>query len=75
MGGAPDYYPRFWTYFLIGTLWYLYREQIRFDLRIALACAVAVGAIGATGHGLDALLPFALPYIFFSLAFSRRLRL
>jgi peptidoglycan/LPS O-acetylase OafA/YrhL len=75
LGGAPDYYPRFWTYFLIGALAFLYRERIRLDIRVALGGAACLVAAGVSGHGLDAVMPFALAYILLSLAFAERLRL
>ena len=74
-GGAPDYYPRFWTYFLAGALAFLYRDRIRFHLKGALVSAVAILTTAVIGRGLDTVMPFAFTYILLALAFSPRIRL
>ena len=75
VGGAPDYYPRFWTYYLAGALAFLYRDRIRFNLLGVVVSVAAILVTAAMGRGLDAVMPFAFTYILLSLAFFQRIRL
>src|SRR5579862_1786892 len=53
VGGAPDQYPRLWTYFLAGAVAFLYRDRIRFHLQGVLVSAVAILIAAAVGWGFD----------------------
>lgn len=75
IGGAPDYYPRFWTYFFVGVLAFLYRDVIRYRRWAVLLCAAVILFTALIGRGLDVVLPFALAYVLFSAGFSQRLQL
>jgi peptidoglycan/LPS O-acetylase OafA/YrhL len=75
IGGQPDYYPRFFTYFLAGTLFYLYRDRVRFNAANGAICAVAIVVAMRIPHALDAVLPLGFSYLLLAFAFSPRIRL
>lgn len=73
IGGAPDNYPRFLSYFLVGTVAFLYHERITYRLRIVVLFVVATLIIARLGHGMDVILPFSLCYLVLFVAFSLRI--
>src|SRR5262249_2099963 len=75
IGGAPDVYPRFLSYFLVGTIAFLYRERITYRPRIAVPFVVATLIIARLGHGIDVILPFSLCYLVLFVAFFPRIPL
>jgi len=85
VGGQPDFYPRFFTYFLAGTMALIFRERIRYRTT---GCVLAVVALtAALGWGkrweakthyvtwLEVVQPIAASYLLFAFAFSKRVRL
>jgi len=64
--------PRFMMYFLAGMTYFAWRDHIRLTLP-ALALASAGALIGFATPLKDILLPLALPYLIFYIAFSPRI--
>jgi peptidoglycan/LPS O-acetylase OafA/YrhL len=75
IGGAPDNYPRFLSYFLVGTLAFLYRERITYRPGIAALFLIATLIIARLGHYLEILLPLSLCYLVLFVAFYPRIHL
>jgi peptidoglycan/LPS O-acetylase OafA/YrhL len=75
IGGAPDNYPRFLTYFFLGTIAFLYRERITYSPGIAVLFVVATLIIARLGHWMDIILPFSLCYLVLFVAFDPRIAL
>jgi peptidoglycan/LPS O-acetylase OafA/YrhL len=75
IGGAPDNYPRFLSYFLVATLAFLYRERIKYRPGIAALFFLATLIIARLGHYVDILLPFSLCYLLLFVAFYPRIHL
>jgi peptidoglycan/LPS O-acetylase OafA/YrhL len=75
IGGAPDNYPYFLSYFFVGTLAFLYRERIKYRPGIAALFLIATLAIARSGHYLEVLLPFSLCYLLLFVAFYPSIRL
>jgi peptidoglycan/LPS O-acetylase OafA/YrhL len=73
--GTPAEWPNFLTYFLAGTLFYLFRDRVRHSNRLAAACAVALVAAGAVRPALQFVLPVCGTYLLFWAALHPRLRL
>jgi peptidoglycan/LPS O-acetylase OafA/YrhL len=75
IGGVPDNYPRFLSYFLVGTLAFLYRERITYGPGIAALFLTATLIIARLGHYMDLLLPLSLCYLVLFVAFYPRIHL
>ena len=75
IGGAPDNYPYFLSYFFVGTLAFLYRERITYRPGIAALFLIATLIIARFGHYLEVLLPFSLCYLLLFVAFYPSIRL
>ena len=70
VGGSPAYCPRFLTYFLAGSVVYLYRERIAFTLPRALIAATALGLALFIYPLYDAVMPLAGTYLVLWFAFN-----
>jgi peptidoglycan/LPS O-acetylase OafA/YrhL len=73
--GAPDNYPRFLTYFLVGMVFYLYRDRVLRSRGLLLLSVGLLLAAAWAGRGLEAILPWCGGYALFYTAFSPALRL
>jgi peptidoglycan/LPS O-acetylase OafA/YrhL len=73
VGGSPDYYPRFVTYFLAGCVCLAFGNRARFGWKSGVAAFIITAVFAAWGKYLDAVLPVTLPVMVFALAFSPRL--
>jgi peptidoglycan/LPS O-acetylase OafA/YrhL len=69
IGGTPGYYPRFFSLFLAGTAFYLWRDRIRYTNRGALVAATALVLSMPTATYLVAM-PAAGAYFIFWLSFT-----
>jgi len=66
-------WPRFVTYFLAGSLFFLLRTYIPFSPGLAVL-ALAIALVGCRfRHGMDLLMPFAGTYLIFFIAFNPQL--
>lgn len=73
--GSFNHYVEFTSFFLGGTVFYLYRERIPYSRRLLFVSAVALGLLAATGVGLLAGLAVFGTYIVFYLGFTPTRRL
>jgi len=74
--GMPAFWPRFVSYFLAGTVFYLFRERIpRTNLLAVIAAAVMLGTLLASPLALHVILPLAGTYWLIWFAFQPRIRL
>lgn len=67
----PPSFVRFLTYFCAGAVYYLHRDRIRLDGRIALLCAAACLAAMFKLEATHLVLPTAGAYLLFWLAFAK----
>lgn len=68
--GVISNWPRFATYFLAGTCFYLFRERLRWNWKLAAGSAMLL-AIGCAFHGTSALvLPLFGAYLLFYCGFA-----
>jgi peptidoglycan/LPS O-acetylase OafA/YrhL len=70
-GGTPGYYPRFVTYFLAGTTFYLFRDRIPLTVSGALLAWGALFLALFIYQGYDLVMPVAGTYLAFWFAFNR----
>ncbi|MFI8983286.1 acyltransferase family protein [Ectopseudomonas khazarica] len=67
-------FPRFFTYFTIGTIFYLYREDISHRRSWVLFSLILVG-VGVAAHQASLVMPVFGSYVIFYLAYSKTLNL
>ena len=72
--GDADRWPRLVTYFLLGTVFYLFRERIPCSSRLA-ALALVVWLASVIFHGVLFVAPFCNAYLLFWLAYSPAINL
>lgn len=71
----PYYYPRFFTYFLSGTCFYIYRDVIKRNHILALVSFVAVALSFTWIRCVDQVLPVAGTYFLFYAAYHPTVKL
>jgi peptidoglycan/LPS O-acetylase OafA/YrhL len=75
VGGSPAYYPRFFTYFLAGSIFYVFRDRITLTLPRALLAAGALFLALFIYPLYDVAMPIAGTYLAFWFAFNPEIRL
>lgn len=73
--GHLDLWVRFLTYYCAGTVFFVYRERIRYNLPLALVSAAAVAGGLAIPHGLKWTLPIFGSYLILFTTFTPLIRL
>jgi peptidoglycan/LPS O-acetylase OafA/YrhL len=73
VGGSPAWYPRFFTYFLAGSVFFLYREAIALTLPRAIVAASALCLALFFYRGYNVVMPVAGTYLAFWFAFNREI--
>jgi peptidoglycan/LPS O-acetylase OafA/YrhL len=73
--GYPPFWARLIPLFLAGTLFYLYKDKIRYNNRGALLCAAVLVASCFVPFAFGAVFPFVGGYLVFWFAFNKSIRL
>ena len=73
--GYPPFWARLIPLFLAGTLFYLYKDKIRYNVRGALLCGAVLVTSCFVPFAFGAVFPFAGGYLVFWFAFNKSIRL